>query len=101
MAVSCRNYFTHNSTPPDGVDFTNSYTVGLLAQTLQFIYGASELVKCGWDMNAWTADRFRPISQVWGLRQAKLRHRRTQGFAMSLSYNARTHPAPCVHASCA
>ena len=52
MAVSCRNYFTHNSTPPDGVDFTNSYTVGLLAQTLQFIYGASELVKCGWDMNA-------------------------------------------------
>ena len=53
MAVACRNYFTHNSDPPDGVDFTNYHTVGLLARTLQFIYGASELVNCGWDMNAW------------------------------------------------
>ena len=52
------NYFTHNYTPPNGVDFTNNYTVSLLAQTLQFIYEASELVKCGWDMNAWLPTGF-------------------------------------------
>ena len=58
MAVRCRNYFTHNQTAPGHVDFTNNYTVSLLAQTLQFIYGASELVKCGWDMNAWLPTGF-------------------------------------------
>ena len=58
MAVRCRNYFTHNQTAPRHVDFTNSYTVSLLAQTLQFIYGASELVECGWDMNAWLPTGF-------------------------------------------
>lgn len=58
MAVSCRNYLTHNSRPPDGVDFTSNNTVALLAETLQFIYGASELVKCDWDMNAWLDGSF-------------------------------------------
>jgi len=58
MAVRCRNYFTHNQTAPKHVDFTNYNTVSLLAQTLQFIYGASELVKCGWDMNAWLPTGF-------------------------------------------
>jgi len=60
MAVLCRNYFTHNNQKkvPSHVDFTNYHTVNLLAKTLQFIYGASELVKCGWDMNAWLPTSF-------------------------------------------
>lgn len=56
MAVRCRNFFTHNQTAPKHVDFTNHNTVNLLAETLQFIYGASELVNCGWDMNAWLSN---------------------------------------------
>ena len=54
-AVLCRNHFTHGS--GDGgandVDFSDPSTVLFLTRTLQFIYGASELLTCGWDLVNW------------------------------------------------
>ena len=51
LAVKCRNYYTHG--PDDGnpgnVDYTDIEVVFFLTKTLEFIYGASELLLCGWN----------------------------------------------------
>ncbi len=52
-AVRCRNYHTHgsNRTGPAGIDYADLDAVCFFAKTLQFIYGASELLLCGWRPN--------------------------------------------------
>lgn len=50
-AVRCRNHYTHG---PDEryskkIDFTDFTVVSHLIRTLEFVYGASELLLCGWE----------------------------------------------------
>ena len=66
QAVRCRNYYTHgqSSGSNSSVDFANYSIVGFLADTLDFVYGASELLICGWDMKEWLdRSRFHRFSQ--------------------------------------
>ena len=55
QAVLCRNYYTHgkSSGSNSSVDFANDAIVCFLADTLEFVYGTSELLLCGWDMKEW------------------------------------------------
>ena len=51
LAVKCRNYYTHGPRDQNlgDVDYTDFEVVLFLTETLEFIYGASELLLCGWD----------------------------------------------------
>ena len=63
LAVRCRNHYTHGPRSRDtgGVDFSDFEVVHFLTRTLEFIYGASELLLCGWDTNTSTADVWHPL----------------------------------------
>ena len=63
LAVQCRNYYTHggDETNAVAVDFGDIDVVYFLTETLEFIYGASELLECGWDAATSLADEFHPI----------------------------------------
>lgn len=66
-AVDCRNYFVHGSKAK--MDYTNEFDqVIFFTEALEFIFAASDLVECGWNIEAWSAqsstmshpfDRFR------------------------------------------
>ncbi len=55
--INCRVYFTHGGLDPNrktyDVDYSNYRSVVFLTEALRFVYGASELIECGWDMTAW------------------------------------------------
>lgn len=58
MAVECRNYFVHG--PRRGkqrVGYENG--VIFYSDTLEFVFLASDLVDCGWDMRSWMTQRLR------------------------------------------
>ena len=63
MAVLCRNHYTHGPRDRDRgeVDFSDFAVVYFLTRTLEFIYGASELLLCGWDTNTSAADAWHPL----------------------------------------
>ena len=56
-AVNCRHHITHGSTKHDanthGAIYSDYGTVNFLTNALRFVYGASELIECGWDMRHW------------------------------------------------
>ncbi len=55
-AISCRQHITHGRSTakktPD-VDFADLRAVDFLTEALRFVYGVSELLDCGWDMEHW------------------------------------------------
>ena len=63
LAVMCRNHYTHGPEENDtnNVDFTNFGVVHYLSCTLEFIYGASELLLCGWDDSTAVQYEWHPI----------------------------------------
>ena len=63
LAVKCRNHFTHGPSDKNvgGVDFSDFDVVRFLTETLEFIYGASELLRCGWDTTTSVADAWHPL----------------------------------------
>ena len=63
LAVQCRNYYTHGGDDPNigDVDFADFGVVLFLTRTLEFIYGASELLLCGWDAATSLAAEWHPI----------------------------------------
>ena len=63
LAVKCRDYYTHggDSSKKGEVDFANYDVVIFLTRTLEFIYGASELLLCGWDPATSLRDEWHPI----------------------------------------
>ena len=61
LAVDCRNHYTHGPKERDRVDFSNFEIVFFLAQTLEFIYSASELLICGWDPDKSLRDEWHPL----------------------------------------
>lgn len=56
-AINCRVYLTHGSVEPSrktyNVDYSNYRSMIFLTEALRFVYGASELIKCGWDIASW------------------------------------------------
>ncbi len=48
-AIDCRNHFVHGS--PAKIDYNNNFKmVTFFTDTLEFVFGASELVEAGWDI---------------------------------------------------
>ena len=54
-AVNCRQHIEHGSARgrTHGVDYSDLGAVGFLTDALRFVYGASELLDCGWDFEHW------------------------------------------------
>ena len=56
-AINCRVFHTHGSIDSGrktyGADYSNYRTMRFFTEALRFLYGASELVKCGWDIASW------------------------------------------------
>ncbi len=52
MAVDCRNHYVHGSAPK--ADYTRHFfeTVPFLTDTLEFVFGAADLLDAGWDLPA-------------------------------------------------
>ena len=63
LAVQCRNYYTHGGYGQQSisVDFSDLGLVCFLAETLEFIYGTSELLCCGWDPTTSARDERHPL----------------------------------------
>ncbi len=63
LAVQCRNYYTHggDARTSSRVDFADFDIVCFLTETLEFIYGVSELLLCGWDPATSTRDEWHPL----------------------------------------
>ena len=54
-AVQCRNYFVHGGS--SDFDFTAvEPLISFLTDTLEFIFGSSDLIDAGWDGGAWNAE---------------------------------------------
>lgn len=63
LAVKCRNYYTHGpgDRDPGNMDYADFEVVFFLTETLEFIYGASELLLCGWDPARSMRDEGHPL----------------------------------------
>lgn len=63
LAVLCRNYYTHGGDEgrAGNVDFADLNVVFFLTRTLEFVYGASELLLCGWDPAKSVRDEWHPL----------------------------------------
>jgi hypothetical protein len=53
-AVNCRNYFVHGS-QQDFIYSNNYPVVWFFVDTLQFVFGVSDLIEAGWNIAAWLA----------------------------------------------
>ncbi len=52
-AVNCRNYFVHGSKAK--MDYTVEFDqVIFFTEALEFIFAASDLIECGWDIEQWS-----------------------------------------------
>ncbi|MDE0156015.1 MAG: hypothetical protein OXI88_00555 [Gammaproteobacteria bacterium] len=65
LAVKCRNYYTHGprDKDTDNVKYTDVEVVFFLTETLEFIYSASELLLCGWDLSKSANDEWHPFGE--------------------------------------
>ncbi len=63
LAVKCRNYYTHGPDDQDSADvnYADFGVVYFLTETLEFIYGASELLSCGWNPSHSVRDEWHPL----------------------------------------
>ncbi|MGG7094015.1 HEPN domain-containing protein [Shewanella indica] len=63
QCIDCRNYFVHGSVKRFDY-FAQSDLVHFFIDTLEFIFGISELAEAGWDFNRWKNDYrgFHPYS---------------------------------------
>ena len=63
LAVKCRNYYTHGPSDqdPGDVDYADFEVVLFLTETLEFIYGVSELLICGWNPARSVRDEWHPL----------------------------------------
>lgn len=63
-AVWCRNHYTHGGGSKRVSNFSDPAFVIFLTDTLQFVYGAAELLTCGWSIDDWieTAGHGHPFS---------------------------------------
>lgn len=51
-AVNCRNHYVHGS--PGKIDYARNHDVTIfLTDALEFVFGVSDLVDCGWSFDRW------------------------------------------------
>lgn len=66
-AVDCRNYFVHGTKPK--MDYSEEFDqVIFFTEALEFIFAASDLVECGWNIEAWSeqsSTMSHPFDQFW------------------------------------
>lgn len=63
-AVNCRDHYVHGGKPR--LDYARSSdTVDFFIDTLEFVFGASDLIEGGWDAKAW-AERGTTMSHPFG-----------------------------------
>ena len=55
-AVDCRNHYVHGFKPKFDYD-ANFDAVCLFTNALEFVFGASDFIDCGWDIHSWKAGR--------------------------------------------
>lgn len=51
FAVDCRNHYVHGKAAK--VNYRAGRTITFLTESMEFIYGVSELLECGWDIRSW------------------------------------------------
>jgi ApeA N-terminal domain 1 len=52
-AVDCRNHFVHGS--KSKLDYSDEFDqVIFFTEALEFVFAASDLIECGWDIGAWS-----------------------------------------------
>jgi hypothetical protein len=51
LAVDCRNYYVHGSSPKADYSRYFSETVIFFTQSLEFVFAASDLIEAGWDLS--------------------------------------------------
>lgn len=51
-AVDCRNHYVHGFKPKFDYD-ANFEAVCLFTNALEFVFGASDFIDCGWDIHSW------------------------------------------------
>lgn len=52
-AVKCRNYYTHGPSGKSHLNLADPEVVMRLTRTLEFVYGVSEMLLCGWEIKSW------------------------------------------------
>jgi hypothetical protein len=55
-AVDCRNHYVHGFKPKFDYD-ANFNAVCLFTNALEFVFGASDFIDCGWDIHSWKEGR--------------------------------------------
>ena len=75
LAVKCRHYYTHGpgDSDPGDVDYVDVKVVHFLTETLEFIYGVSELLLCGWDPSKSVIYEWHPLTGYVESHNAKCR----------------------------
>ncbi len=65
-AVDCRNHYVHGN--PPSYDYASNFleTAAFFTDTLEFVFGASDLMQSGWDIRAESA-RHLAISPLWSV----------------------------------
>lgn len=66
QAVDCRNYFVHGGDNPKLLYHQHPDLMYFFANTLEFVFGASELIRAGWDMRAWMTG-WQDVNHPWFL----------------------------------
>ena len=79
-AVNCRNYYVHGTS--SRFDYSENFgIVNFLTDTLEFVFGASDFIEAGWDINAWIKSGT-TMSHPFGAYRVKLQRQpaRTTGY---------------------
>jgi len=63
-AVNCRNYFVHGGETRFDYD-KHSHVIFFFIDTLEFVFAASDLIECGWDIKSWI-ERPSSVSHPFG-----------------------------------
>lgn len=51
-AVNCRNFYVHGSEPCFDYE-SNAAAISFFIDTLEFVFGASDLIEAGWNIRSW------------------------------------------------
>ena len=51
-AVNCRNFYVHGSEPRFDYE-SNAAAISFFIDTLEFVFGASDLIEAGWNIRSW------------------------------------------------
>ena len=66
-AVDCRNYYVHGDSGNTRIDYDNEpHIMVFLTDTLEFVFGVSDLIEDGWDVKIWreeAKDSVHPFSR--------------------------------------